>query len=68
MKQEYITAFLAKNNKNFRVSDYPKIKQKLEQLDDNQFPILMQRSFKSSGWKTLIAFCFIFSILAIIFF
>lgn len=45
MKQEYIVAFLVKNENFFTPSELPVVKQLLAEVDDDYFPLLMKKKF-----------------------
>lgn len=53
MKDEYISAFLVKNKKQFRISDYMIIRQELSAVDDKFFPVLISTSFRGN-WCVVI--------------
>lgn len=53
MKDEYISAFLVKNKKQFRISDYMTIRQELSAVDDKFFPVLISTSFRGN-WCVVI--------------
>ncbi len=48
MKQEYIVAFMTKNSKKFRESDYSTVQNLLAQVDDLKFPLLIGKSFEKA--------------------
>lgn len=53
MKQEYIVAFMTKNSKRFRESDYATVQNALGNVDDSYFPLLMGKSFVKGWWIVL---------------
>ncbi len=53
MKEESVIAFLTKNKRNFKVSDYSIIRKELNTINDNQFSLLMNTSFAQGWWITL---------------
>lgn len=53
MKQDNIVAFMAKNSKNFRESDYGTVRNTLASVDDSYFPLLMGKSFSMGWWIVL---------------
>lgn len=54
MKQDNIVAFMAKNNKKFRESDYGTVRNTLANVDDCYFPLLMGKSF-TMGWMIILS-------------
>lgn len=53
MKEESVIAFLTKNKRNFKVSDYSIIRKELNTINDNQFSLLMNTSFAQGWWIAL---------------
>lgn len=53
MKQDNIVAFMAKNSKKFRESDYGTVRNTLASVDDSYFPLLMGKSFTMGWWIVL---------------
>lgn len=53
MKEESVIAFLTKNKRNFKVSDYSTIRKELNTINDNQFSLLMNTSFAQGWWIAL---------------
>lgn len=53
MKQDNIVAFMAKNSKKFRESDYGTVLNTLASVDDSYFPLLMGKSFSMGWWIVL---------------
>lgn len=53
MKEESVIAFLTKNKRNFKVSDYATIRKELNTINDNQFSLLMNTSFAQGWWIAL---------------
>ncbi len=53
MKQDNIVAFMAKNSKKFRESDYGTVRNTLASVDDSYFPLLMGKSFSMGWWIVL---------------